>query len=139
MLTGLVDRVAVVDTGRTDDLRDDNALCAVDDEGTVVGHHREVAHVYLGLFYLTGLLVGKSDPHLEGRCVVDIALLAFLDRVLRLRVDGIIDKLDNEVARVIDDRRNIVEHFPQTISEEPLKRLLLHLEQIGHFNRLADS
>ena len=38
------------DAGRTNELRNNNALSAVNDEGALLGHHREVAHED-GLFF----------------------------------------------------------------------------------------
>src|SRR5690606_14766035 len=40
----LLGRAVEVDAGRTDELGDDDALRAVDDEGALLGHEREVAH-----------------------------------------------------------------------------------------------
>src|SRR4051812_32184750 len=41
---GLVQVAVEVDARRTDQLRNNNALGAVDDEGALAGHHREIAH-----------------------------------------------------------------------------------------------
>ena len=82
-LTGLVYIRGIVHSRRSDDLRNDNTLGTVDNEGSVLGHKREIALVYIGLLDLTGLLVGQSDVDLERCGVVDVALLALLDGILR--------------------------------------------------------
>ena len=46
-----------VDAGRADELRDDDTLGAVDDEGALVGHQREVAHEDRLALDLAGLVV----------------------------------------------------------------------------------
>jgi hypothetical protein len=76
-------RLHQVGAGRADELRDDHALGAVDDERAVLGHHREVAHEDTLLADLARLRVDEADGHRE-RCLVGQVLLAALgDRVLR--------------------------------------------------------
>ena len=57
---GLVGVDAEVHARRTHELRDDDALGAVDDEGAAVGHHREVPHEDRLLLDLTGLRVHEA-------------------------------------------------------------------------------
>ena len=90
VLVCLVHRVAVIHAGAADDLRDNDALRAVDDEGAAVGHQREIAHEDLLILDLAGLLVEQTDAHLDGLCVGRVAFLAFLDRVLGLFVEGVV-------------------------------------------------
>src|SRR5207237_7972019 len=49
-----------VDARGTDQLGDDHALRAVDDEGAFLGHDREVAHEDLGFLDLAGVLAGPD-------------------------------------------------------------------------------
>ena len=80
----LLGRAVEVDAGRTDELRHDDTLGAVDDEGALVGHEREVAHEDgLGLD-LTGQVVHELGLDVERGGVGLAALLALLDGVLRL-------------------------------------------------------
>src|SRR5690606_19218864 len=67
-------------------LRYDDALSAIDDEGTVLGHERNFAHVhFLFLDFANRRPAGfsvhqhQSDLGTQGRCVGQAALLAFLD------------------------------------------------------------
>ena len=78
--------------GRAMHLRDDDALGAVDDEGAVVGHERNVAHVDILLLDVldrlgAGLFVDiehdQAQRHLERRGVGHAALAALVDVVFR--------------------------------------------------------
>ena len=68
-----------VDTRRAHELRDDDALGAVDDEGAVRRHHREIAEedaVRAGLLDLAGLAHDQPGRDAERRGVGHIALAA---------------------------------------------------------------
>ena len=73
-----------VGAGGADELRDDDALGAVDDEGAAVGHHREVAHEDRLLADLAGLLVDEGDLHGERRREGHVLVAALGDRLGRL-------------------------------------------------------
>ena len=120
-LTGLVNGAVVIDAGRTDDLGDDNSFRTVDDEGTLFGHEREVAHEDGGLFYFTGELVGETDVHLEGSGEVYVAFLAFFDGVFRLGIKRITDKVDKQVAGVVRNRGNIFKDFHKSLFKKPVE------------------
>ena len=139
MLAGLVDALAVVDARGADELADDDALTAVDDEGAVLGHQREIAHEDLGLLDLARLVIGQADKHLERGGVGHVALAALLQRVLRRLVQRIIHKLKLQVAVEIVDRRHVVQNLAQILLEEALIGILLDLDQIGHFHHFVDG
>ena len=88
LLARLIRLRDVVYAGRTDKLGDDDALCTVDDEGTVVRHEREIAHKDDGIDDLVLHLVHETHLHAEGqrvRCVAVAALLlVILGRVSEL-------------------------------------------------------
>ena len=67
----LVDRPGVIHARRANQLRDDDALGAVDDKRAVLGHEREIAHEHLGLLDLVSVAV--RQPHgcllYTSRCV----------------------------------------------------------------------
>ena len=50
----------------------------------------------------------------------------------------IVDKIQHEITRVIGNGRHIVEYFFQTFFQEPLIRIFLHLNEVGHFQNLVD-
>ena len=84
--------------GRAVQLADDDALGAVDDEGAVLRHQRDVAEVDLllldvadGLDARLGVLVPhhEADRHLERHGVGHAALLALVDVVLQLQADRV--------------------------------------------------
>ena len=81
---------------RTVELRDDDPLGSVDDEGAVVGHQGDVTEIdflFLDVADRPGVRVGilvpddKPDGDLQGHGVRHAALLALLDVVVQLDVD----------------------------------------------------
>src|SRR5699024_7541911 len=58
-----------VSTRRTDELGDDEAFGTVDDEGTFIGHQREVAHEYGLLLNFAGVVVHELGVFIQ-RCSV---------------------------------------------------------------------
>ena len=84
---GLVDLLARIHLGAvvhargTDELGDDDTLGTVDDEGALIGHHREVAHEDELLLDLAGLLVGETDVGQKRSLIGHILLAALLDGV----------------------------------------------------------
>ena len=91
-------------------LRDDDALGAVDDEGAVLRHQRDVAEVDLllldvadGLDAGLGVLVPdhEADRHLQRHGVGHAALLALVDVVLQLQADGVAADVADVAARLV--------------------------------------
>ena len=79
-------------SGRAVHLRDDNAFGAVDDEGAVIGHERNVAHVdillldvldRLGAGFFVDIEYDQAQRDLERRSVSHAALTALIDVVFR--------------------------------------------------------
>jgi len=98
---------------RAVELRDDHALGAVDDEGPVLRHERDLAEVDLLLLDVAdrlrarvGILVPDDEAHhhLDGRRVRHAALVALVDVVLgllqvvadELQRAGLVEVLDGE-------------------------------------------
>ena len=134
-----VDLLAVVNAGGTNELGDDHALSTVDDEGTGVGHQREIAHEYLLLLDLAGLLVVEAHTHLQGSGIRRVARLALEHIVLGRFVHFVVDEAQLKVARVVRDRGNIGKDFAQTRIKEPLVGLLLKRQQVRHLHDLLVS
>ena len=130
MLIRLVHLIAVVHTGAADDLGDDHALRAVDDERTAVGHQGEISHKDLLILNFARFLIVQAHAHLDGLCVGRVALLALLHRVLRRLVHAVVQKAQLEIAGVVADGVNILEHLVQTLVEEPRVGILLDLQHI---------
>src|SRR3712207_9511507 len=80
----LVDRRVEVDAGRADQLRDDHALGAIDDERSAVRHHREVTHEHGLLLELTRAAVEELGRDEQRRAVRHVLFLALVLGVLRL-------------------------------------------------------
>ena len=139
VLAGTVLAGAVENAGRTDQLGDDGTLGTVGDEGTGVGHEREVAHEDLLLLHLAGLLVEQTGRDVQGCRIRGIPLFAFFNRILGVLVQPVIDELQHEVAGVVLDRGNVVEDLMQALLQEPVVRVFLDLDQIGHTNHFVDA
>ena len=118
---------------RADELRDDHALGAVDDEGAPVGHPREVAHEDGLLADLTGLAVLERDLDGQRARVGEVLLATLGDRGHRVvEVDLLED--DGEVAGVVLDRRDVVDGLPQAALlgvDQPLERAALDVDEVG--------
>ena len=132
VLVGLVHLVAVVHAGGTDDLGDDDALRAVDDEGAAVGHEGEISHEDFLLLDFAGLLVAQPHLDLDGPGIGGVALLAFLHGILGLVVHGVVQEAQLQVAGVVGDGVCVAEDLVQALLQEPIIGILLDLQQIGH-------
>src|SRR4249919_759211 len=91
---------------RTVQLRDDDALGAVDDEGAVVGHERDLAHVDLLLLHVLdglGRRLAVVDHQAHGhaqRGAVGQATVAALTLVERRVAEAVADVFERSVAAV---------------------------------------
>ena len=122
--------LAVVDAGRADELADDDALGAVDDERALVGHPRVVAHVDPLALDLAGLLDQELDVDVQRpgeRQVLRPALLLGVLRVAEL----VVEELElHHLAGEVLDRADLVEQLPEALLDEPLERIELELDQV---------
>jgi hypothetical protein len=81
----------VVDTRAAYDLRNDNALSTVDDEGTAVGHHWDVADVDLLLFDLAHLAIDKAHLNTQLLGVAGIECSGFFRSLGLIRLSVILE------------------------------------------------
>jgi hypothetical protein len=118
---------------RTDELRDDDALGAVDDERAPLRHPGEVAHEHRLLADLTGLAVDERDGDGQRAGVREVLLAALLDRRDRL-VEVKLAEVHREVAGVVLDRRDVRDRLAQAALlriGQPLERAPLDVDQVG--------
>ena len=137
-------------------LGDDDALGAVDDEGAVLGHERDVAHIdilfldvldRLGAGFLVHIEHDQAQRHLERRGVGHGALLALLDVVFGL-FEMIVDVFEERALGEILDREHGRKHCLQPLVrapafglvdlEELVIRGLLDLDEVGHLRHFDD-
>ena len=128
----------VVDAGRAHELAHDDALRAVDDEGALLRHPREVAHVDALLLDLAGLLDAQLDVHVERLGEGQVTRAA-----LELAVLGLAELVDLEVqlhdlAGEVLDGADLVEEFAQAVLDEPAVRFQLQLDEVGDGQDLGD-
>ena len=136
---GLVDGAGEVDAGRAHQLRNDDALRAVDDEGAMLGHQREIAHEDLAFLDLMGVPVGQAHSDFQGRGIGGVALLALFHGVLGLVVERVVGKFEDQALGVVRDGGNVGQHFPKPFLEEVAVGVLLHLDQVGYGQRLLNA
>ena len=79
-----VDRLTVVSARRTHELADDDTLCAVNDEGSCIGHEREITHEHFLLLDFARLAIDQAHVDAQRRCERNVPLLALIKFVLRL-------------------------------------------------------
>ena len=142
--------------GRTVHLRDDDALGAVDDEGAVHGHERDVAHVDvllldvldgLGAGFLVDIEHDEAQRHLERRREGHAALAALVDVVFRL-LEFVADEFQHRGAREVGDREHRAEHGLQALVEAAARGFvdhqelvigrLLNLDEVRHLGDFLD-
>ncbi len=93
------------------ELRNDDALRSVDDERTVLGHQRDVAEedfLFLGIPHVLDTGVGvfvvdeEAERDLQRNAVGHATLLALLDRVFHLQIDGVTADVADLDAILVD-------------------------------------
>ena len=137
-------------------LRDDDALGAVDDEGAVIGHERNVAHVDILLLDVldrlgAGLFVDiehdQAQRHLERRGVGHAALAALVDVVFR-RLEFVFDEFQHRGVGKVGNREHRLEDGLQALVGPAALRLhhqqelvvgrLLNLNEVRHLRDFFD-
>ena len=146
---GLATVMVKQNTRRAVHLRHDNAFCAVDEEGAVLGHERHVAHVNVLLLDIedrAGFRFGvdfkddQAERDLHWRGVSDPALAAFFHVELGV-FQFIGDKIELSRAGKVTDRENAAQRLFETghIADRGIRpqkllvRFALNLNQVGHF------
>ncbi len=111
--------LAVVDARRADELADDDALGAVDDERALVGHPRVVAHVDALALDLARLLDEQLDVDVQRLAERQVLGPALLLGVLGL-TELVVEELElHDLAGEVLDRADLVEQLAQALLDEP--------------------
>ena len=128
----------VVRARGTDELRDDDALRAVDDEGTVFGHEREIAHEHFLVddFFLD--LVDEAHFHAQRQRIRCVAVAALLLVVFGRGAERMVEKIQLEVIGVIGNGRKVLKDFADALFDERSVRFLLDLDKVGDLDDLVD-
>ena len=130
-------RLAVVDARRPDELADDDALGAVDDERALVGHPRVVAHVDALALDLAGLLDEELDVDVQRLAERQVLRPALLLGVLGL-TELVVEELElHDLAGEVLDRADLVEQLAQPLLDEPAERIQLELDEVGDLELLV--
>src|SRR5690606_3723211 len=144
---------------RTHQLRDDDALGAVDDEGATLRHEREVAHEDRLALDLTGGVVDELRGDEQRGRVGEVLLLALVRRVLR-RLEAVVREGQRHRGAEVLDRGDLLEDLLETgglgdvvatgglgslypglpgwVTKEPVEALGLETEQVWDLERLID-
>ena len=145
------------DARRTVHLRDDDPLGAVDDEGALVGHERDVAHVDVllldvldrtGSRFLVGLKDDQTQLDLQRRGIGHVALNALFDVVLRILelVGNVLE--DGAFVEVLDREHRLEDRLDALLlalarTDLALQELFvggaLDLDQVRHLHRFGNT
>jgi len=68
-----------------------------------------------------------------------VACLALFDTVLRLFIHRIVEEGKLQITGVVRNGSGVGKNLTQSLCEEPLVGLLLHLDQIRHLQNLFDA
>ena len=128
----------VVHAGGTDKLGDDDALRAVDDEGTVVRHEREIAHKDDGIDDLVLDLVDKAHLHAKGQGVSRVAVAALLLIILGRIAEFVAQEVQLEVIGKVGNGRIVLENFRDPLVDERVIALFLDLDEVGDVDDFVD-
>ena len=139
VLAGTVFGRGIEHTGRTHELGNDNTLGAVGDEGAGIGHEGEITHEDFLVLHFAGLLVDQTGSHVQGRGIGGVALLAFLNSIFGVLVQTVINEFQDQVAGIVLNGGNVVEYLVQALFQEPVVRVFLDLDQIGHPDHFVDT
>ena len=134
---GLVDRLVEVDPGGAHQLAHHHPLGAVDDEGPVGGHHREVAQEDLLLLDLPGGAVHEARRDEQGARVVGVALLGLVDGQGGL-IETVVGELEGEGPGEVLDGRDFLEDLTQAPLQEPAERVVLDGQEVGEREDFGD-
>ncbi len=111
---------SVVNAGGTNELRNDNALRAVDNESSAVGHKREIAHEYFVFLNDACFLVPERSLYSQWSGVGNVPLLALRNGIFRCVVDRVIHKVQHQIAVIVGNSRNIAENLFKSFIQKPL-------------------
>ena len=126
-----------VDARGANELGDDDALRAIDDERAARRHEREVAHEHVLLLDLARLAVDEADLHEQRRLVGDVLLLALVNRVLRL-AELVATKLHAHVLRAVLDGADVPKRLRQTFALEELEAFRLDGDEVRDVHDVRD-
>ena len=129
---------AIIDTGRTHQLGDDDTLGTIDDEGTGIGHQGEISHVDVGFLDLAGDFVDEPGAHAQGGGIVYIPLLALQQGVLGFVIQRKINEIQLQIALIVGDRGDVLEYGPKTLIQEPLIGIFLYFDEVRHLGHFID-
>ena len=152
-------RALEVDARAADQLGDDDALGAVDDEGAALGHQREVAHEHRLALDLAGGVVHELRGDEQRGGVGLVPLLAVLDGVLDL-LEAVVTEAQRHRAAEVLDGGDLLEDLlepgavgdvvpalrlrrgdpglPALVPEEPVEALGLEGQEVGDLHGLTD-
>ena len=121
-------RLHQVGAGGADELRHDDALGPVDDEGpwsVIIG--KSPMKTVCSRISPVSLFTNWTE--IERDLVGQVLSAAFLDRHGRL-AELVVAELHGQRARVVLDRRDVGDRLPQALLQEPVERGLLDVDQV---------
>ena len=138
-------------TGRTVELRYDNALRTIDDECTLLGHIRDWTEIHILNCCVEVLVVGvraiKLELSLQRHTICETATQTFIYRIAR-GIDIIIKKLQDKVITGVCNREILCKHLIKPLIlthlggsvklEEILERFQLNFQEVRKRKRILN-
>jgi len=137
LVGGLVALGAEIHARGADQLGDDDALGAVDDERAARGHEREIAHEDFLLLDFAGFAIDETNVGEQGSLVGDVFFFALVDGVFRV-AEFMRAELDVHILRGAFDGAHVVERFGDSFIHEPLEAIRLDGDQVGHIHDVGN-
>ena len=139
LLARLVLRRSVIHARGTDELRNDDALRAVDDEGAVFRHQGQIPHENFLVEHFVFHLVDKADLHSQRKRVGGVAVAAFFFVILGFIAESVLQKVELEVVGVVGDRGEVLEHLADAFLNERIVTVLLDFHEVGNVDDFVDG
>ena len=129
---------SVVNAGRTNELRNDHAFRAVDDERAVFRHLGQIAHENFLIHHFVFHLVHEAHFHAEGQGIRSVAVAALFLVVLGLIAEAMIEEVQFEVIGIVGDRGKVLENFADPLFDKRSVTFFLNFHKLGNIDHFVD-
>ena len=127
----------IISSRRTNELAYNDTFSTVDNKGAGIRHQRKIAHENFLFFDFARFFVSKANNNTKRRGVSHVALLAFIQLILR-SPKGKILKGKYKIFREILYRGDIAENLAHSLLHEPFVGISLNIKKMGHLHYFFD-
>jgi len=134
----LIRSVLEIGARRTDDLADNDAFGAIDNESTAIGHHWDITHENLIVFFdFACRFEAETEGDLEFAAVGQIAFTAIKRAVFWL-LETATDVFNEYGVGVVGDWEDFLHDIVDASVEEPFEGIRLDFDKVRQSKRTAD-